>query len=90
LRLAGDRVTEAMFQTHGCGATIAAGSMLTEMVRNRSVTDCLALSADQLVEALGGVPADKRQCPILAVTALRVALQENEETTDDTENTDKE
>jgi nitrogen fixation NifU-like protein len=76
LRLDGDRVTEARFQTHGCGATIAAGSMLTELVAHRSVRECLALTAEHLTAALGGVPPDKVHCPALAVAALRAALPE--------------
>jgi NifU-like protein involved in Fe-S cluster formation len=74
LRLDGDVVAAARFQTHGCGASIAAGSMLTEMIVGRTLDDCRALTAEQLSTALGGFPPDKRHCPILAVAALRDAL----------------
>jgi NifU-like protein involved in Fe-S cluster formation len=76
LKLDGQVIAAARFQTYGCGASIAAGSMLTEMVIGRSVADCLALTADQLSEALGGFPPDKLHCPIMAVTALRDALDQ--------------
>jgi NifU-like protein involved in Fe-S cluster formation len=75
LRLDHERVVEARFQTHGCGPTIAAGSLLTEMIRNRPVQECLALTAEQLTDALGGVPPDKRHSPALAIAALRAALE---------------
>jgi nitrogen fixation NifU-like protein len=75
LRLDGETVAAAKFQTHGCGASIAAGSMLTEMVIGRTVADCLALTSEQLAEALGGFPPDKQHCPFLAVAALRDALK---------------
>src|SRR5271154_7303306 len=59
LRLDGGRVADAMFQTYGCGTTIAAGSMLTELVKNRSIEDCQGITEEQLVQALDGVPYDK-------------------------------
>lgn len=74
LRLRDNIVVEAKYQTHGCGATIAAGSMLTELIMNKTVEECRTVSADQLTHALGGVPPDKQHCPVLAVTALRNAL----------------
>jgi NifU-like protein involved in Fe-S cluster formation len=74
IRLRENVVVEAKYQTHGCGATVAAGSILTELITNRSVDECRVVTAVQLTEALGGVPSDKVHCPILAVTALKNAL----------------
>lgn len=74
LKLEGQTVAAARFQTHGCGASIAAGSMLTELIVGRTISQCLALTAEQLSEALGGFPPDKQHCPILAITALQQAL----------------
>ncbi|MDR3637365.1 MAG: iron-sulfur cluster assembly scaffold protein [Isosphaeraceae bacterium] len=76
LRLGGSAVSEARFQTYGCGATIAAGSVLTEMVRQRPIAECLALTADDVIAALDGVPANKLHGPALAIQALRVALKD--------------
>jgi nitrogen fixation NifU-like protein len=75
LRLNGGVVAAARFQTYGCGASIAAGSMLTEMIIGRTVADCLALTPEHLSQALGGFPPDKQHCPIMAVAALREALK---------------
>jgi nitrogen fixation NifU-like protein len=74
LRVKEGRVVEAKFQTYGCGATIACGSMLTEMIVGRSFEQCLALTDEHLIEALNGVPPDKRHSPALAVGALRAAI----------------
>jgi nitrogen fixation protein NifU and related proteins len=74
LRLDGDTVAAAKFQTHGCGASIAAGSMLTEMVIGRTTDECRALTAGQLSDALDGFPPDKQHCPVMAVAALHDAL----------------
>jgi len=48
------RVREARFKAFRCGATIAAASMLTELVRDRSISECLNISEGELVAALGG------------------------------------
>jgi nitrogen fixation NifU-like protein len=76
LRMEGDTGVDARYQTNGCGASIAAGSVLTEMVKGRTVVQCLDLTAEEVGAALGGVPPDKAHCPVLAVTALRNALRE--------------
>jgi nitrogen fixation NifU-like protein len=74
LRLQGDRVVQAKFQTYGCGASIASGSFLTEMIIGRTVDECRALTAEHLTEALGGVPPHKLQAPALAIGAFQHAL----------------
>lgn len=76
LRMREGRVVEARYQSHICVATVAAGSMLTVMITDRTIEECLAISADQLMEALGGVPPDKVHAPALAVAALRAALKD--------------
>jgi nitrogen fixation NifU-like protein len=75
LRMEGNRVVGAKFQTYGCGASIASGSMLTQMIAGLSVEECLALAAEDLTEALGGVPPHKLHCPAMAIGALRNALR---------------
>ena len=62
LRIQEDRVSEASFKSFGCGATIAAASMLTEMILNRSVAECLSVGQTELVQALGGLPPEKTHC----------------------------
>jgi nitrogen fixation NifU-like protein len=74
LRLRGDRVAEARFQTFGCGVAIACGSALTELVTGRTLEACRSITELELVQALSGVPDDKRHCPTLAIAALHDAL----------------
>jgi nitrogen fixation NifU-like protein len=76
LRLGDGCVVESKYQTYGCGATIAAGSVLTELIARRPVAACLALTEQDLIAALDGVPPNKRHGPALAITALRDALRE--------------
>ena len=75
LRMDGGTVAGSSFQTYGCGPTIASGSVLTEMISGRDAAGCLALTHEDIIEALDGVPADKLHGPALAIAALRDALK---------------
>jgi len=74
LKLEGDRIAAAKYQTYGCGPTIASGSMLTEMIIGRTIAGCRQLTVEDLIQALDGVPPDKLHCPALAIGALRGAV----------------
>jgi len=74
LKLRDDRIAAAKYHTVGCGPTIAAASMLTELIVGRTVGECRELTAERLIEALDGVPLDKLHCPALAIAALADAL----------------
>lgn len=76
LNLADGRVSEARFQSHSCGATVASGSVLTELVVGRTLDECRALSVDDLLAVLGGLPPDKGHCTGMALRALRQAIDE--------------
>jgi nitrogen fixation NifU-like protein len=78
LRLAEGAIAEARFQTFGCGVSIASGSVLTELIQGRPITECLALAVTDLIAALDGVPPDKLHGPALAIGALRDALNRRE------------
>jgi len=74
LRVQDERIAAAKYHTVGCGATIAAGSMLTELIVGRTVSECRELTREHLIEALDGVPPDRLHCPALAIAALQDAL----------------
>jgi nitrogen fixation NifU-like protein len=76
LRLEGETIQEIRHESHGCGYTIACGSMLTEWAMNRSVSECLALTADEFADGIDGLPIYKRHCPGLVVAALHAALRD--------------
>ncbi len=75
LKVESGRVVTARYRTYGCGLTMAAGSMLTEMIVGRTIEECWQLTTERLIEALDGVPPDKLHCPALAIAALRGALK---------------
>lgn len=74
LRVEGNKVVSAGFETYGCVASIAAGSVLTSWITGRSVAEAAALSQSELVRMLGGLPLGKDHCAATAVSALQKAL----------------
>ncbi len=69
-------IVDAKFKTFGCGAAIATSSMVTELVRGKTVDEALKISNRAVAEALGGLPKIKMHCSILAEQALRSAIDD--------------
>jgi nitrogen fixation NifU-like protein len=76
LRIRDGEIVDASFQTDGCGATIAAGSMTTEMAKGKRVSEALKISPQDVSNALGGLPQDSQHCALLAINTLREAIRE--------------
>ncbi|RKY41812.1 MAG: iron-sulfur cluster assembly scaffold protein [Candidatus Makaraimicrobium thalassicum] len=68
-------ITDAKFKTFGCGAAIASGSMLTELIRGKTVEEAGKLSNEAVAEALDGLPEVKLHCSVLAEETLKKALK---------------
>ena len=74
LRIEGDRIAEARFQTEGCTASVATSSILTEIITGMSLDDAAALTHEDIADAVGGLPASKLHSASLVIAALRRAL----------------
>ncbi len=70
------KIEDAKFRTFGCGAAIATSSMVTELVKGRTVEEALEISNKAVVEALGGLPPVKMHCSVLAEQALKSAIED--------------
>ena len=76
LKIDGGVVTDAKFQTFGCGSAIATSSMATEMIIGKPVEEAANLSNKAVVEALDGLPTHKIHCSVLAEEAVKAALKD--------------
>jgi nitrogen fixation NifU-like protein len=76
IRVRDGRIAEARFRTFGCGTAIAASSMATELIQGRTVDEALKFSNAEVANALGGLPAAKSHCPVLAEEAVRAAVED--------------
>ena len=69
------RIQDAKFKAQGCSAAIATSSYATEMLVGMNVADARLISRDQIAEALGGLPASKIHCSVLASDAIKEVLK---------------
>lgn len=76
LKIDNDIITDAKFETFGCGSAIASSSMSTEMIKGKPVSEAMTLTNKAVAEALDGLPAHKMHCSVLAEEAIKVALRD--------------
>jgi nitrogen fixation NifU-like protein len=62
--------------TNGCGPTVACGSITTELVKGKTVADALAITEEDILNALEGLPESEVHCATLAADALRQSIRD--------------
>ena len=69
------KIVDCKFKTFGCGAAIATSSMVTEMVKGKTIDEALKITNKTVAEALGGLPPIKMHCSNLAADGLIKAIE---------------
>ena len=79
LKIEDDVIKDVKFETLGCAAAVAVSSDLTDMVKGKTLEEALAITKDDIVNDLGGLPVQKVHCSLLGVDALRQAIEKYKE-----------
>ncbi|MDA8092186.1 MAG: Fe-S cluster assembly scaffold protein NifU [Nitrospiraceae bacterium] len=76
IKVENGRIADAKFRTFGCGAAIAVSSMVTEMVKGKTLEEAMSITKEAVADALGGLPPQKMHCSNLGADALRLAIED--------------
>ncbi len=69
-------ITDVSFETYGCAAAISSSSMTTEMMKGKTIEEALRITNKQVADNLGGLPANKIHCSVLAEGGIRAAIDD--------------
>lgn len=69
-------VEDAKFKTFGCAAAIVSSSIATELIKGRTIEECLKFENREVLDSLGGLPDQKIHCSVLAKEAIEAAIKD--------------
>lgn len=78
IKVKNNKISDIKFQTFGCAAAIASSSVLTELVKGKSLKEAKKITKDKIIKVLGGLPRAKIHCSVLADSALHQAIHNYE------------
>jgi nitrogen fixation NifU-like protein len=76
LQIKGDIITDASFQTEGCAATVACGSMATELIKGKNLAVARSISQQKMLDSLHGLPEGNMHCALLAANTVKDAVRD--------------
>ncbi|KUL02824.1 MAG: FeS cluster assembly scaffold protein NifU [Synergistales bacterium 54_9] len=76
IKVKDDRIEDISFETFGCASAIASSSMVTEMVKGKTLDEALKVSNKDVMEELGGLPPQKIHCSLLAEEGIKAAIED--------------
>ena len=76
LKVSNETIIEATFMTDGCGTSIASGSMVTEMAKEKSIIEARKINQQDVLSALDGLPEESQHCALLAANTLKAAIRD--------------
>jgi len=79
LQIKGGKIVDVKMKVMGCVAAIASTSLLTEMVKGRTLEEAEAITREELTDRLGGLPEQKKRCSLTCIDALREAIGRRDE-----------
>jgi len=76
IKVENDVITDIKFETFGCASAIASSSMVTEMVKGKTIDEALKVTNKDVLEELGGLPPQKIHCSLLAEEGIKAAIED--------------
>jgi len=76
IKVKDERIVDVKFQTFGCAAAIASSSVLTELIKGKTINEALEITNKRIIDTLGGLPEEKVHCSVLAEDGVKKAIED--------------